>query len=319
LRIYKKYSGIIVRYDNIDLSLDTSDYDTDLSFISHAHHDHLPIKVNRLYASRETIVLSSLRGFKYDTIIEIDKNLRMTNSGHILGSKLLMIKDKILYTGDICTRDRGFLKGAEPIECRVLIIESTYGVSYFKFPNLNELVNEANRIIRKNLDEGRHVLLMGYELGKAQLLTYIFKNYKLIIHDRIANINALYKNLGVDLYDYEALPLSIAESKNILKKEPQVIISPMSKSFEKNFKSKYNAVSIAFTGWAMSNRFDNYDYALPLSDHADYYELIDFVKKCNPDKILTFHGFTKEFASSLHELGFDASEISNDLRLDEFF
>lgn len=53
------------------------------------------------------------------------------------------------------------------------------------------------------------------------------------------------------------------------------------------------------------------DYALPLSDHCDFNELIQIVKKCNPKKIFTIHGFEVEFARVLNNMGYNAIPISN--------
>jgi putative mRNA 3-end processing factor len=50
----------------------------------------------------------------------------------------------------------------------------------------------------------------------------------------------------------------------------------------------------------------NLDYAIPFSDHCDHSELLEVVKKCNPSKIYTFHGFDKEFANNLVNMGYDA-------------
>lgn len=53
------------------------------------------------------------------------------------------------------------------------------------------------------------------------------------------------------------------------------------------------------------------DYALPMSDHCDYNELIQLVHKCNPKKIFTVHGFAHEFAMILNNMGYNASPIGN--------
>jgi putative mRNA 3-end processing factor len=53
------------------------------------------------------------------------------------------------------------------------------------------------------------------------------------------------------------------------------------------------------------------DYAFPMSDHCDYFELVEAVKACAPDKVYTFHGFAEEFAESLKKMGFDAESVEN--------
>ncbi len=58
----------------------------------------------------------------------------------------------------------------------------------------------------------------------------------------------------------------------------------------------------------------NLDYVIPFSDHCDHSELLEVVKKCNPSKIYTFHGFEEEFANYLVKLGYDAKSVSKGSR-----
>jgi putative mRNA 3-end processing factor len=84
--------------------------------------------------------------------------------------------------------------------------------------------------------------------------------------------------------------------------------------FLKYMKDKYNTITIGFSGWACSPRYKymmGIDYALPLSDHCDFNELIQVVKKCNPKKIFTIHGFAVEFARILNNIGYNAIPISH--------
>jgi putative mRNA 3-end processing factor len=85
-------------------------------------------------------------------------------------------------------------------------------------------------------------------------------------------------------------------------------------------KAKYGAVTIGFSGWAKSNvPFGRKsDYSIALSDHCDYTELLDLVKKSGAQKIYTIHGFVDEFASDLVNLGYDAQALREN-SLDEFF
>ena len=86
-------------------------------------------------------------------------------------------------------------------------------------------------------------------------------------------------------------------------------------------KSRYDAITIGFSGWAQSSRFAfarQHDYSITLSDHCDYNELVELVKKSNPEKIYTVHGFVEEFANDLSKMGFDAQPLKEN-SLDEFF
>ena len=40
--------------------------------------------------------------------------------------------------------------------------------------------------------------------------------------------------------------------------------------------------------------------SIPFSDHCDFDELVEVVKKSKPEKIFTIHGFQKEFAHHLN-------------------
>nr|WP_226894880.1 MBL fold metallo-hydrolase RNA specificity domain-containing protein [Luteolibacter marinus] len=55
------------------------------------------------------------------------------------------------------------------------------------------------------------------------------------------------------------------------------------------------------------------DEAIPLSDHADHPGLTECVQRVRPKKILTVHGYTREFAAELRQHGYDAwSATGND-------
>ncbi len=87
--------------------------------------------------------------------------------------------------------------------------------------------------------------------------------------------------------------------------------------FVQHMKSRYDAITIGFSGWSQSPRFAfarQHDYSIPLSDHCDYNELLQLVKTCAPEKIYTVHGFVEEFASDLAKMGYDAKPLTeNDL------
>ena len=83
-------------------------------------------------------------------------------------------------------------------------------------------------------------------------------------------------------------------------------------------KERCQAVSIGFSGWAIDNNYKymmGLDYALPLSDHCDYEELVRLVLLSEARKIYTFHGFSAEFASSLRDIGLEAEPVSRQNKL----
>lgn len=285
-----------------------------VNFVSHAHMDHLPtVNGGVILSSNETCDIADLRGFHMKDQVDSVENFTMIDSGHILGSTGLLFDD-IFYTGDLTTRDRGYLKGAKIPKCKTLITECTFGLPEFTFPSITEIQSRVNGIISELYSKGIPVILQGYELGKAQTISQLFDNWDpLYYHDSVKKMNDLHRSLGMPLKD--GMSHSIAEAKGLLSKKPWVMISPMMSDknpFIKKMKTKYGAVTIGFSGWAQSPRFSfgrRADHSIPLSDHCDFPELVDMVVSSGAEKIYTIHGFVDEFAAHLTKMGFDAQPL----------
>ncbi len=318
-------SGIMVHHKDSVIALDPSRHaDSHFTFVSHAHVDHLHKRnmakksnnKNQVLASKETALIAEARGYKIGNAAEHHDGFRLVDTGHILGSRGLLIDEEVYYTGDISMRERAFMKPAKVPHAKTLIIESTFGRPEYIFPPISEITHKTNKIIAEMYDLGIPVILMGYTLGKAQLLTKLFGHWDPIIYDSVAKINSIYSDLGVKLKSITTY--SQAEEQGLLiKNRPWVMIAPLMSSrcsFLKEMKKRCGAVTVGFTGWAVGSRYRymmGLDYVMPVSDHCDYNELVAAVKQCGPEKVYTFHGFAKEFASSLSRLGFDAEEVGH--------
>ncbi|HET7149057.1 MAG TPA: MBL fold metallo-hydrolase [Candidatus Nitrosopolaris sp.] len=317
-------SCIVIHAGNNKISVDpTRPVPSDFVFFSHAHIDHLCRNYSRtpstigskILTSKETSLLAHARGFPMNEINEEYHGFQLLDTGHILGSKGLLIGDNLYYTGDISSRKRAFMKSARIPEVHTLIIETTFGRPQYIFPDLTDVIHKTNKIISEMYDQGIPVLLMGYPLGKAQILTALFGHWEpFYIHDSVHKMNSTYKKLGIGLKD--ATIYSEAENQGLLSRtKPWVMIAPLMHSrstFVKLMKQKYSAVSVGFSGWAIDKRYRvimGLDYAVAMSDHCDYAELLEFVKVSGAKKIYTFHGFSQDFADSLSRLGFDAAPV----------
>ena len=316
-------SGIIVRHNDTVIALDPSrPVDCHFTFVSHAHIDHLHRRgikkknKTQLLASKETALIAQARGYKIAMPAEQYDGFQLVDTGHILGSRGLLVGEDIYYTGDMSMRERAFMKPAKIPHAQTLIIESTFGRSEYVFPPMSEITHETNKIISEMYSLGIPVILMGYTLGKAQLLTKLFCHWHPIIHDAVAKINSIYSELGVELESL--MTHSQAQKQGLLaKNRPWVMVAPIMSSrctFVKEMKNRYGAVTIGFSGWAIGNYYKymmGLDYVIPLSDHCDYKELVTAVKQCNPEKVYTFHGFSQELADSLLRMGFDSETIGH--------
>ncbi|NND86566.1 MAG: exonuclease [Nitrosopumilus sp.] len=293
-----------------------------INFVSHAHSDHLPSKNGgTILSSIETNEIANLRGFKMQNHVEFLENFSLIDSGHILGAKGLLFDD-IFYTGDICTRNRGFLKGAQIPKCKTLITECTFGLPEFVFPKIEEILKQVNELISELYSKGIPVILMGYQLGKAQTITQLFGHWgPLYFHDSVKAMNSLHQKFGVPLND--GIGHSEAQKSGLLEKKPWIMVAPMlpaKNKFVQEMKSRYGAVTIGFSGWAQSSRFSfgrRTDYSFPMSDHCDFNELVEMVVNSGAEQVYTIHGFVEEFAVHLRKLGINAHPLVEN-SLDDF-
>jgi putative mRNA 3-end processing factor len=314
-----KRRGIVLRARSQTIALDPKRATScDYAFVSHAHIDHVhsPDGKSRIISSKETQALAKVRGYNFGDTVEEAQGVSLVDAGHILGSRAILVEDSVFYTGDISRRDRGFLKGALGIKCDTLIMETTYGLPRYVFNETDKIVSHVSKIIADCFDKCRPVVLTGYPLGKAQLITYLFRYWSPVyLHESVHRINEAHVELGVDI---PQLPSCETTNDSFLRKRPWIVIAPAASarsSFIKSLREKYNALIIAFTGWALDPHYRfmvGADYAFDLSDHCDFKELVDLAKYCNPSKVYTVHGFAREFADHLNYLGFDAEPLESD-------
>ena len=308
-------AGMECRHGGSTILLDPKRTIGDVNFVSHAHKDHLPSSAGGVVlASENTARLAALRGHDLGDCVRHADGLTMYDSGHILGSTGLLAGD-VFYTGDICTRDRGFLKGARVPRCRTLVTECTFGLPEFRFPPLSEVRSRVDELVAMLYSRGVPVVLMGYELGKAQTLSQMFAHWEpLYYHDSVKSMNDLHRAAGVPLKP--APGHTEAKEAGLLDRKPWLMVAPMmaSKSAFILDMKRYGAVTISFSGWANSGRFPysrGADYFMPLSDHCDFDELVGMVRRSGARQVYTVHGFVSEFAEHLRGLGISAQPLEH--------
>jgi putative mRNA 3-end processing factor len=291
----------------------------DYVFVSHAHVDHMhnPSSDERVICSGVTRALALARGYDLGMTTEEAEGVKLLDSGHILGSRAILIEDEVYYTGDASGRERAFLGKCKTKHAKTLIMETTYGSPEYEFPPTAQLVSEVNDLIGDLYHRGKPVVLLGYPLGKAQLLSYFFSSWgPLYVHERVAAMNDVHVKYGVALK--EGTRFDPEKDADKLPPGPWTMIAPMTSSrsgLMSQIKKRYGAVTIAFSGWALQgsySRFLGTDAAFPLSDHCDYPELLKLATQVSPDVIYTTHGFADEFAEQLRLRGFTARTLGSD-------
>jgi DNA ligase 1 len=296
------------------------------SFVSHAHFDHLAdhreiltsegtarLMRARLPAERIEHILP----FGLPEQLTTDTVVTLHPAGHIFGSAQALLAHEdhgtLLYTGDFKLRPGLSAEPCATPRADVLIMETTYGRSHYVFPPTARVLADIARFCHTAIDDGETPVLFGYSLGKSQelLSSLASANVPVMLHPQTHRLTKVYEELGIRFPAYrefsaEALPGHV------------VICPPQANgsTFLRKIPRRRTAV---ITGWALdpgANFRYQCDTAFPLSDHADYPDLLRFVELVQPKRVLTLHGFAAEFARTLRDRGIEAWAISQDNQLE---
>lgn len=284
------------------------------SFVSHAHFDHIT-NSQKILASEETRELVRVRTGKKPSEFSADGlKIELMDSGHVLGGKQLYAEwdsTNFVYTSDFKLEDSLTIKGAEVRKCENLLIEATYGRKELCFPPRNQVYEEIAEWVSREREKNP-VLLGGYSLGKAQELIKILNSFLGIaplVDKKTLEICRVYEKYGVKL-DY--INIESLEGQNELKSN-FVAIVPVSLLKKENLIAmtrvyKKRIKTAVATGWSLLNKFSQHKQFC-LSDHADYNQLMQYVKESEAKNVYTMHGYSRELASELKKIGVNAKAI----------
>lgn len=231
-------------------------------------------------------------------------------AGHVLGSAQMFFESEegsLLYTGDFKLRPGLSCESATARHADTLVMETTFGLPRYQFPPAAEVTAAVVKFCHEALEDGDTPVLLGYALGKAQEILAVLAGAGLpiMLHGAIAKIARVYEDFGIvfppfEKYDAPNLP------GHVLVCPPNVNGSRMLTAIKKRRVAM-------LTGWAMDSGAVHrlqVDAAFPLSDHADYPDLLRYVELVKPHRVLTLHGFAQEFARDLRARGIEAWSLT---------
>lgn len=296
------------------------------AFVSHAHSDHIaPHSEILCSAGTSRLMHARMPGARVEHVLPFGHTEQLTAdcavtlhpAGHIYGSAQSLLAHDVhgtlLYTGDFKLRPgRSAEKCATP-RADVLIMETTFGRSHYVFPPTDAVLRDIAAFCHACLDDGETPVLFGYSLGKSQELLCGLADAQLpvMLAPPVLRLTKVYEELGMRFPAYREF--------NAAQLAGQVVICPpqtSNSSFLKNIPRRRTAV---ITGWALDpGAIYRYqcDAAFPLSDHADFPDLLRFVEAVQPKRVLTLHGFAQEFALTLRERGIEAWAVGEDNQLE---
>lgn len=209
----------------------------------------------------------------------------------------------LLYTGDFKLRAGLSSERAEPRGADTLIMETTFGLPRYVFPPAEQVIANVVKFCLEAREDGATPVLLGYSLGKAQeiLAAVAAAGLPILLHGAVWNMTRVYESLGATFPPHEKYaPEKLAD---------HVLICPPSVAGSAMLRKIPHRRTAVLTGWAMDSAAAHraqVDAAFPLSDHADYADLLRYVELVNPRRVLTLHGFAREFARDLRARGIEA-------------
>lgn len=288
------------------------------AFVSHAHFDHMA-KHQLALCTPDTATLYQhrlgrrpVRMLPYEESIEYSGTTLTTfPAGHMLGSAMLRVEqdgNRLLYTGDFQLQPSLTCHPAVVPEVDVLVMECTFGRPEFSFPKREASVARLISTVRRIILRGNVPVIECYVAGKAQEVTRILTDNQLVVlqHPEIHAISCIYESLGCQLGDFRPYPGNPVPGS--------VVIVPPAEQRTSPIGPIHRQERVAITGWAMREdeaRRRRVQHIIPISDHADYNELLRIVDLTGASTILCTHG-PFEFCKELRVRGHDARYLHRD-------
>jgi len=158
------------------------------------------------------------------------------------------------------------------------------------------------------ITDGDLPIFQVYSTGKAQEIIKIINSLTkvpVLVHPIVEKVNQAYEKNGVKLI-YTCS--NSEEGKELLRSKQCVFIVP---NHYKTFPTQSYSLATA-SGWVLKYRSRKFSGAFPLSGHADFNQLVNYVKKVKPKQVFTIHGNQEYFSKYLsRELGTRAYPITS--------
>jgi putative mRNA 3-end processing factor len=286
--------------------------------ISHAHSDHIA-EHRRIVATPETARIfrhrcgeAEVETLPYGLRRDYGRYALTTYpAGHCLGSAQILVEaggERLVYTGDFKLRPNVAAENGVVVPCDTLVMESTFGDPQYRFPPDVATFDRLYAAVDRAFSDHRVPVVLAYALGKSQeaLELLLRRGYRVTLHGSIWNVTEIYRELGVkfsgeyERYDRERL------KGRVLVAPPGCRKMPMIRNIERR-------LVIMLTGWAVStsapSMYKGADLVLPLSDHADFDDLVRLARESGATRIITMHG-AKKFAEILRDMGLNAEHLA---------
>ena len=253
------------------------------------------------------------------------------NAGHIPGAVMYNFpQEDFLFTGDIHTVNTQLTRAAKPHQCKTLAIESTYGGR--EHPDRVDTEKELIDSVEDVVNRGGQVVLPSFGLGRSQELLMlveklgvevwldgmgrdiarILQKYPGSIRD-FGGMNKAFRNTNFVRYarqrkaamkgDVIVTTSGMLNGGPVLHYLSEIRKDSSSAVFLTGFQVPgTNGHLLKETGKLRLERGDTSPLmdincqlkSFDLSGHAGHSQIVDFINKCNPEKVILYHGDNRE-------------------------
>jgi len=242
-------------------------------------------------------------------------SLRLTvhPAGHVLGSAQLRCEAPgldLVYAGDIggdAARASLTAEPREQLECETLALRAIYGHPRYVFPPREELLEKVRAFVEKSLRDGKTPVLVAAALGAAQdLVRHLGDRRTLRLHHTAYRACEVYAAQGVPLKGFSRLD-----------GDGEVMVVPPTARLSRMNLGEHRICGLS--GRAIDG-LRGVDEAIPLSDHADFSELVAYAVRSGARRVLAVAGNAEDLAAALRERRIDALAVRehHQLRLPGF-
>jgi len=288
----------------------------------------------------------------FEDTIELGKmDVTLHDAGHVPGAAMFEFKCdyNTIYTGDIHTADQGLVYGAKPIKCKNLFIEGTYGGR--NHPDKSATINSFIAKIDEVVDRGGIVIIPCFAVGRTQEIMMLLRNlgYDMWVDGMGRSVT----NLFLDYPEYLREPKALKQAKRVFNEirnsgmrkhatKGQIIVTTGGmldggpvlgylRALRENPKNAILLVGyqaedtngrmlmekgcITMDGETVKIECEvqKYDF----SAHAGHDELVNFIRKSDPENVIIMHSETRElFLPDLQDYNVILPECGKEFELD---
>ncbi len=282
--------------------------------ITHAHSDHARRGSGAYLCSETTAPLLkarlgkvSIQSLAWGEQISLGSvRVSLHPAGHILGSAQVRMEYRgyvFVVTGDYKRDPDPTAEPWEAVRAHAVLSECTFGLPLYRWPNSEGVFSEIASWWAACQANGKHAILFAYSLGKAQrLLAGLPAFGPRYVHPSIARMCQAYEAQGIALGPWRPLSREAPILPGAL-----ILMPPPIDPQRLEALAPYEIGQAS--GWLLlrkHRRTPHLQRAFVLSDHADFYQLIDSLSATGAETLYFTHGYGEAMQTYFAARGYES-------------